>query len=125
MDCLDRGIYINHRRIWPYNADRALKTTAWWTDTLRGIEDGSLDAPAFGVKGRSMLFDLGVDPFTQNALDFMHNAYEGVFDRILKTTFGKNISNVVLFIVGYALVPESMRSCSFELLSFRSMIIQY
>jgi len=59
------------------------------------LANGGLDAPAFGVKGRSILFELGIDPFRQNALDFMHNAYEGVFDRIINATFGKQECTVL------------------------------
>lgn len=89
MHCLDRGIHINRRHIWPHNSNRLLKDTDWWIDILDRIEAGLLDAPAFGVKGQSMLFELDVDPFRQNAFNFLHNAYEGVFNRIIKSVFGK------------------------------------
>lgn len=77
-----------HSRIWPYSDAKEPKNTHFWISAYEEIESGA-PTPHFGVKGKSVLSELNVDPSVQNAVDFMHNSYEGVLDRILGSLFGK------------------------------------
>lgn len=89
MECLDKGIHVNNRHLWLHNPTRQLKTTKWWDNVLHELEVGAVKPPSFGVKDRSMLSFLNIDPFKQNPLDFMHQSYEGTVDKIFYAIFGK------------------------------------
>lgn len=94
MECFLESLWFDNRRIWPYEKDLQLKTSDWYAETVADIQAGKLDAPVCGVKGPSVLSSIGVDPCTQNPLDFMHIVYEGILDRILSAIFG--MSKIVL-----------------------------
>lgn len=104
MHCKDPGIFLNRRRIWPRTKDCETKDSAFWQLALQKIAT-DVPTPYFGVKGRSILFDLNIDPHLQNPLDFMHQAYEGVVDKVLDALFGK-----LLFLQGLALIVSTTKN---------------
>lgn len=90
MDCHQESKSVDGRRVWAYEKNVEEKTTAFWKEYYDRIRSGECDGDeTVGIKGPSLLYDMGIDPYAQNALDFMHQVYEGVLHRILDSLFGK------------------------------------
>lgn len=91
MQCTQKGEYDKrkHKQLWPFDNQSATKTTAWYRDVYDDLRNERVLSPYLGVKGESVLLELGIDPAVQTPLDLMHQSYEGVFNRILDSLFGK------------------------------------
>ena len=91
MHCKEPGFVLNRRLIWPYTDKVASKDSNFWQMAYKEILSGATGPTKLylRVKRGSVLADLNVDPCAQNPLDFMHQTYEGVLDKILDCLFGK------------------------------------
>lgn len=97
MDCMQQMQLCENHRIYPYQETMQEKTTSFWRERYEEFSASSGEFTEIaGVKGPSMLYKMGVDPYCQNPLDYMHQAYEGVVDRIVQSILGMKFCNYVL-----------------------------